>query len=171
MHYAFEAPPGGGTVRVRARLVYRRAFRALVDAKAWTQDGHGHPLEDLEAPHFGHLMEETDETLSIGGPRFVRGDCNGDGEVTGQVSDAVTLLAYSFLGSPAPPCLAACDADGDGQVAGVVTDAVYLLSFNFLGGAPPPPPFPGCGPPRSRGDVDLGCALVPQGCVGPALRP
>jgi hypothetical protein len=55
--YRFAVPDGGGTLRVRARLIYRRTFRALVDAKAWTADGHGRPLEDTEAPHFGHLME------------------------------------------------------------------------------------------------------------------
>ncbi len=56
--YRFAAPPGTGEVEVRARLIYRRAFRFLVDAKQWTTDGHGNPLEDIQAPHFGHLMEE-----------------------------------------------------------------------------------------------------------------
>lgn len=45
--YTFAAPVGGGTLRVRARLLYRRAFRAFVDAKGWTQDGHSRPLQDL----------------------------------------------------------------------------------------------------------------------------
>lgn len=56
--YRFDAPPGTGEVQVRARLIYRRAFRFLVDAKQWTTDGHGNPLADVQAPHFGHLMEE-----------------------------------------------------------------------------------------------------------------
>ena len=30
----------------------------LVDAKAWTEDGHGNALADVQPPHFGHLMEE-----------------------------------------------------------------------------------------------------------------
>ncbi|MBL8956311.1 MAG: hypothetical protein JNK82_36395 [Myxococcaceae bacterium] len=55
--YVFAAP-AGGAVHVHARLIYRRSWRALVDAKQWTTDGHGLPLEDLEPPHFGHLMEE-----------------------------------------------------------------------------------------------------------------
>ncbi|MBK7859838.1 MAG: hypothetical protein IPJ65_14685 [Archangiaceae bacterium] len=55
--YVFAAP-AGGAVQVRVRLIYRRSWRALVDAKQWTTDGHGLPLEDLEPPHFGHLMEE-----------------------------------------------------------------------------------------------------------------
>lgn len=45
--YSFAVPPGAGTLEVRARLIYRRAFRALVDAKGWTEDGHGQPLGDL----------------------------------------------------------------------------------------------------------------------------
>jgi hypothetical protein len=56
-HYRFQVPDGGGTFRVRARLLYRRTFRALLDAKGWTADGHNRLLEDLAAPHFGHLME------------------------------------------------------------------------------------------------------------------
>ena len=56
--YEFAIPPGEHTLRVRTRVIYRRAFRALVDAKGWTQDGHGAPLEDIQPPYFGHLMEE-----------------------------------------------------------------------------------------------------------------
>ncbi len=58
--YSFQIPPGtaAGDVRVRARVIYRRAFRAFVDAKGWTEDGMGQPLKDLEAPHYGHLMED-----------------------------------------------------------------------------------------------------------------
>lgn len=57
--YSFAAPATGGNVTVRARVIYRRSWRALVDAKAWTQDGHGQPLEDVQPPHFGHLMAES----------------------------------------------------------------------------------------------------------------
>jgi hypothetical protein len=56
--YTFAVPPGEGTYEVIARLIYRRAFRFLVDDKGWTQDGHGRPLEDLQPPNFGHLMEQ-----------------------------------------------------------------------------------------------------------------
>jgi hypothetical protein len=66
-HYTFQVPPGGGTLHVRARLVYRRAFRALVDAKGWTHDGHGNPLEDVAPPWFGHLMEEEEWSAIVTG--------------------------------------------------------------------------------------------------------
>jgi len=89
---------------------------------------------------------------------FIRGDCDGDGQVTGSVTDAIFLLNYNFLGGGTPPCFAACDIDGDGMFTGMVTDAVYILNFNFLGGvAPPPAPFPGCGLSTIETDVALGC--------------
>lgn len=63
--YSFELPTDGGLVRVRSRLIYRRAFRFLVDAKGWTQDGHGNPLADVAGPHYGHLMEIAEESVAI----------------------------------------------------------------------------------------------------------
>jgi hypothetical protein len=92
--YTFALPKLGGEIDIQARLIYRRAFRAFVDAKQWTTDGHGAPLEDIEAPHYGHLMEL--ETLSIGG--VVAGDITGDGLVN--VSDL--LLAISGWGTDGP---------------------------------------------------------------------
>ena len=96
--------------------------------------------------------------------RFLRGDCNGDGQVEGQVGDAVFLLVYNFLGGEKPSCLSACDADGDGSVEGQPTDAIYLLTFNFLGGASPPEPFPLCGPGNFPSDEILGCETSPPAC-------
>jgi hypothetical protein len=95
---------------------------------------------------------------------FIRGDCNGDGRATGNVTDAVFLLNFNFLGGREPPCLAACDANGDGKAVGSVTDAVFMLQFNFLGGAPPPPPFPDCGEGSRPTDAILGCARAPEVC-------
>jgi hypothetical protein len=90
---------------------------------------------------------------------FIRGDCNGDGEISGSVTDAVFLLQFNFMGGPAPGCLSACDANGDGDVLGQVTDAVYLLLYNFVGGPPPPAPYPECG----EGAEDLlGCGSYPR---------
>ncbi len=96
--------------------------------------------------------------------RFRRGDCNGDGRVAGQVTDAVFLLNYNFSAGAKPPCLAACDANGDGRVEGQVTDAVYLLTFNFLAGAPPVEPFPDCRPGALESDQALGCETPPESC-------
>ncbi|MBT5059273.1 MAG: T9SS type A sorting domain-containing protein [Gemmatimonadetes bacterium] len=79
--YAFDLPVEGAGVDVRARLIYRRAFRFLVDAKGWTEDGHGRPLEDIQPPHFGHLMEEA--VWSWSGATAVSGD---EADVPNQVS-------------------------------------------------------------------------------------
>ena len=91
---------------------------------------------------------------------FIRGDCNGDGRVTGQVADAVFLLNFNFGGGAAPPCAAACDVDGNGAFAGAVTDAIVLLQFNFLGGPPPAAPYPECTRSNLPSDVALGCATA-----------
>ena len=88
--------------------------------------------------------------------RFLRGDCNGDRNVGGNVGDAIALLNFNFLGHRAPSCLAACDANGDGVVRGQVDDAVYLLNFAFLGGAVPAAPYPACGFGQEK-DLVLGC--------------
>jgi hypothetical protein len=62
--YAFSMPNGTGIIHVRARLIYRRAFRFLVDAKGWTEDGRGNPLEDVAGPNYGHLMEIATKDVS-----------------------------------------------------------------------------------------------------------
>jgi hypothetical protein len=54
--YVFEAGSDVAPVRVEARLIYRRAFRDLVDLKGWRLTGQGRPNPDLIAPHFGVLM-------------------------------------------------------------------------------------------------------------------
>jgi hypothetical protein len=95
---------------------------------------------------------------------FVRGDCNGDGQVSGQVTDAVFMLNFNFTGGARPPCMAACDANHDGQFTGQVTDAVYVLAFNFLGGPPPPAPFPQCGNSTDARDLALGCETPRPSC-------
>lgn len=75
--YRFALPGDGGELHVRARLVYRRSWRALVDAKAWTKDGHDNELEDLKAPYFGHLMEETEQVIDL--PCSADACVDGDG--------------------------------------------------------------------------------------------
>ena len=67
-NYSFAVPAGSGDLEVRARVIYRRSWRALVDGKDWRYDGHGNPLEDIAAPHFGHLMASAKETLANGAP-------------------------------------------------------------------------------------------------------
>ncbi len=101
-------------------------------------------------------------TTDITKPRFLRGDCNSDGD-TGGVTDAIFHLEYSFLGSVTPECLAACDMNADGDSDGI-TNAIYLISHNFLGESPPPSPYPNCGEAVFESDLILGCETEPQDC-------
>lgn len=57
-HYTFEVPAETQGVHVRARLIYRRCFRAIEDGKGWTIDGHGRPLQDVRPPDYGYLMQD-----------------------------------------------------------------------------------------------------------------
>ncbi|MCZ6795965.1 MAG: dockerin type I repeat-containing protein [Planctomycetota bacterium] len=82
---------------------------------------------------------------------FARGDANGDDKV--DVSDALTVLGYLFLGSRKPACFDAADANDDGEVA--MSDAVAILGFLFLGEASPPAPYPDAG--RDPTKDGLGC--------------
>jgi len=91
---------------------------------------------------------------------FLRGDGNGDGDV--DVSDAVFILDWRFLGGTTPDCVAATNANGDGDID--LSDAVYVLSSLFLGGDPPVPPFPSCGAGTLESDELLGCEGPPAAC-------
>jgi hypothetical protein len=87
--HRFAIPPGGGAVTVEARVIYRRAFRAVVDAKGWTTDGHGRPLDDLAPPHFGHVMASARASIDAPAPD---GGCGCDGG-TSPLAGALTALA------------------------------------------------------------------------------
>lgn len=92
----------------------------------------------------------------VGGPKFHRGDADQNGSL--QLTDAVQILGYLFLGIPTrvPECLDVADADDNGSIQ--LTDAVRVLGFLFLGAAPPAPPGPPgdpCGEDPTADD-DLG---------------
>ena len=91
---------------------------------------------------------------------FSRGDGNGDGSL--ELTDAIIILSYLFLGDDDPACMEAADSDNDGQIN--LTDGILILGYLFQGGAAPALPGPpgintGCGldidAPGSPGD--LGC--------------
>jgi hypothetical protein len=95
---------------------------------------------------------------SCGGVVFHRGDADDNGEL--QLTDAIKVLGYLFLGSEAPTCLDAGDADDNGELQ--LTDAIRILGYLFLGQPAPPAPGPTdqpCGPDPSADPAgDLGCA-------------
>lgn len=72
-------------------------------------------------------------------PRFfLRGDVDGSESV--DITDAIRLLNYLFLGSEAPPCLDAADVMDVGRVD--ISGAISLLNYLFLGGSQPAVPYP-----------------------------
>jgi VCBS repeat protein len=95
------------------------------------------------------------------GPPFHRGDFNVDGEV--DISDAIQLLGYLFLGEPPSTCLESGDVDDSEDLD--ISDPIRLMNFLFLGG----PRLPDPGPPSSPCGLDpkdpegrvLGCRSYP----------
>ncbi len=94
-------------------------------------------------------------------PLFRRGDPDETEAVN--LTDAIVLYEYLFLGREVPRCLEAADIDNDGAIN--LTDPIYLLHHMFLGGRSPAAPWPACGidadVPESPGS--LGCTFYP-GC-------
>jgi len=91
------------------------------------------------------------------GKAFHRGDADDNGLL--QLTDAVRILTFLFLGGEAPTCAEAADADDNGTLQ--LTDAVRILGFLFLGQPPPATPGPppeACGP-DPQGSPDVGCEL------------
>jgi hypothetical protein len=128
--YSFSVAGGEGNINVRARLIYRRAFRFLVDAKQWTQDGHGNPLEDVLPPHFGHLMEIAEQSLAYC-EEAGDGDVNGDGSVDGgDIGPFIDVLLNASTG-PAGQSFCAANLDADFDVG---FDDLDLFIGALLGG-------------------------------------
>ncbi len=87
-----------------------------------------------------------------GGTLFHRGDSDGSGSI--QLTDAVRILNFLFLGTGAIPCEDAADVDDGGSHA--LTDAVRILNFLFLGTGviPSPGPQEPCGPDPTADALD-----------------
>jgi len=85
---------GADEVDLAAELIYRRSFRHLVDAKQWTETGHGEPLADIQPPYFGHLMADALPQVDYCATRDV--DDSGSVDLTD-----IRIIAGGWLG-PAP---------------------------------------------------------------------
>ncbi len=72
---------------------------------------------------------------------FRRGDADSSGKI--DLTDAVFVLSYLFLGGNGPACMDAADADSSAKID--LTDAVFTLSWLFLGGKDMGTPGPVCG--------------------------
>jgi hypothetical protein len=77
------------------------------------------------------------------------------------ISDAVCVLSWLFLGRDTPGCMAAANTNGDAEVN--ITDAMYLLNHLFLGGPAPTAPFPECGHGTLPTDEET-CQTPPRNC-------
>jgi hypothetical protein len=66
-------------------------------------------------------------------PQYICGDANADSAVN--VSDAVFIINYVFIGGGAPDPLASGDANCDGGVN--VSDAVWVINYIFIEGPAP----------------------------------
>lgn len=116
-------------------------------APAFDMDGNGRPCGkgvDMGAHEAG--------VCAPAGAKFVRGDPDATGET--DITDALFILDYLFLGGPAPSCVDAADSDDNAALQ--ITDAVYLLGFLFLDGPTPREPFEACGTDSTPDP--LGCA-------------
>ncbi len=86
---------------------------------------------------------------------FWRGDFNFDGGR--DISDAIAILNYLFVGNFASRCPDAGDTNDDGAVD--ISDASYLLLFLFIDGAAPPSPAADPGPDPTADE--LSCFAAP----------
>lgn len=73
--FQFQIPPGlsSSDIDIDVRVIYRRSFRYLTLQKGWTTTGHGDPLADITAPHYGHLMERSQVSLDVCAEKDVDG--------------------------------------------------------------------------------------------------
>lgn len=86
--------------------------------------------------------------------RFVRGDCNADGQF--DLADAIFTLSSLFVaGSAEPACESACDGNDDDSID--ISDPIFSLSALLVLGSPQPTaPFPDCGPDPTLGQLECG---------------
>jgi hypothetical protein len=85
---------------------------------------------------------------------FRRGDADGNRQL--ELTDAVRILNFLFLGTGTLSCREAANSDDNRALE--LTDAIRVLNFLFIGG--PPPAAPGhmvCGPDPEDSLSDLGC--------------
>jgi hypothetical protein len=85
-----------------------------------------------------HCIESVCWWCTEAAVQFVRSDCDADGNVN--ITDAVRILNYIFLGGPPCNCLDAGDADDNGALN--IVDPIRLLCWLFGNCPPLPAPAP-----------------------------
>ena len=178
---AYLRETGVSVFDVDSRRTFPRidAFAAL-DALTEARDCDGNGQADLLDLAFGEHTDcdhndvpdvcdiatgaaadiDGDGVIDSCGSPFHRGDPNIDGFV--DLSDALYIIGFLFLNSPATPCRESANANADDAVD--LSDAVFLLNFLFTGGRvlefPGPPGVGPCGFDTDAPDSpsNLGCA-------------
>jgi hypothetical protein len=90
--------------------------------------------------------------------RFHRADPNSSG--TTDLSDAIAIFGYLFLGSDSPACLESADVNNDATID--ISDGVAIL--NWLFGSGEEPAAPGPAPSACGVDSDLVGSAGDIGC-------
>jgi hypothetical protein len=112
-------------------------FCGIPQGLSFAGDVNGDLREDMVIVTLGRAMIYFNPLGPIDqSHHFRRGDSNADGSF--DISDAVGILGYLFLGNEEPACLAAADLDDSGQID--ISDPIRLLGWLFLGSEPPSPP-------------------------------
>jgi hypothetical protein len=99
--------------------------------------GYAGTLNKCEVCHGVTPSEPGPHGISSGSCCSLAGDANNDNAVN--VSDAVYIINYVFIGGLPPYCMQEGDANADNSVN--VSDAVYIINYVFIEG-----PAPICGP-------------------------
>jgi len=123
-----EPPAGEGNIAADPLFASRESFELAGGSPAARTGKDGTDMGAVSSPGAG--------------PTFVRGDYKEDDGI--DLTDAIAILGYEFLGTPPERCLDAADTDDSGALD--LTDVIYLLSYMFTGGKEPPPPFQAPGP-------------------------
>ena len=128
-----------------ARNADGRTFE-LVESYAVDSGARDLALTDVDGDgHIDCIVAEGTEVAIFRGTaraeedgRLRRGDTDQSGDVN--LTDAIRVLGFLFLGDDDLPCEDAADANDDGALN--LTDPVAILSFLFLEGVAPSPPGP-----------------------------
>ena len=81
----------------------------------------------------GRVCAASCSPLVLSYVQYMCGDADSNDLVN--ISDAVKIINYIFVGGPAPYPTISADVDSNGLVT--ISDAVYLINYIFAGGAPP----------------------------------
>jgi hypothetical protein len=79
------------------------------------------------------LKDTATFSITVTDPVYACGDANNDGDVN--LSDAVTIVNFVFIGGPPPEPFLSGEVNCDSTVN--VSDAVWILNYVFVGGSEP----------------------------------